>query len=168
MQHAIAWPDHYVPGETDNFASNEIIVKRLTAAAVWPHLADTSRWESYYGNVSDISFPDGSGPVLEAEKRFDFTTFSFPVKARVTEFVAPVPGRPGRMAWYGLIEGDAESRCEVHHAWLIEDLPGDRVRILTQETQNGKPARDMATARPNPMINAHQDWIEGLAGAASR
>lgn len=168
MLHAIEWPAGYVPGESDNYASNEIVVKGLTAAEVWPHLADTSEWESYYANVRDIRFPDGSGPLLAAGKRFDFTTFSFPVKARVTGFVPPAEGQPGRMAWYGLIEGDAETRCEVHHAWLFEDLPGGRVRILTQETQNGKPARDMATARPNPMINAHQDWIEGLARQAAR
>jgi len=42
------------------------------------------------------------------------------------------------------------------------------VRILTQETQNGKPARDLAVAKPNPMINAHQEWIEGLARAAAQ
>ncbi|MDD2135396.1 hypothetical protein NP537_14235 [Pseudomonas kurunegalensis] len=54
----------------------------------------------------------------------------------------------------------------LQHAWLIEDLPGNRVRILTQETQKGKPAAELARTKPNPMINGHQDWIEGLAQAA--
>jgi len=66
------------------------------------------------------------------------------------------------------VEGSAETRPDVHHAWLLEDLPGGRVRILTQETQNGKPARELAQAKPNPMLNAHQEWIEGLARAAAR
>jgi hypothetical protein len=33
--------------------------------------------------------------------------------------------------------GDA---LDVIHAWLFEDLPGGRVRILTQESQKGVPA----------------------------
>jgi len=40
------------------------------------------------------------------------------------------------------------------------------VRILTQETQEGKPAEDLAKAKPNPMINGHLDWLDGLVGAA--
>jgi hypothetical protein len=66
------------------------------------------------------------------------------------------------------VEGDAATRLDVHHAWLFEDLPGGRVRILTQETQNGQPARELAATRPNPMLNAHQEWIDGLAAAARR
>jgi hypothetical protein len=70
------------------------------------------------------------------------------------------------VAWHGWVEGDAETRLDVHHAWLIEDLPGGRVRVLTQETQNGKPARDLAATTPNPMLNAHQEWIDGLVRTA--
>lgn len=50
--------------------------------------------------------------------------------------------------------------------WLIEDLPGGRVRILTQESQIGKPAIELANTKPNPMINGHQDWLDGLVKAA--
>jgi len=42
------------------------------------------------------------------------------------------------------------------------------VRILTQGTQIGEPARELAATKPNPMLNAHQEWIEGLAVAALR
>jgi hypothetical protein len=73
---AIFWPEGYVPGFTDNFASNEIIVAGLRAAG--------------------------------------------------------------------------------------------RVRILTQETQKGKPAEELAKTKPNPMINGHQDWLDGLVTAARR
>ncbi|MGL6244539.1 hypothetical protein [Pseudomonas sp.] len=40
------------------------------------------------------------------------------------------------------------------------------MRILTQETQKGKTAEELAKAKPNPMINGHQDWLDGLVGAA--
>lgn len=48
------------------------------------------------------------------------------------------------------------------HAWLLEDLDGGRVRISTQESQIGKPAVDLAKASPSPMLDGHQDWLNGL------
>jgi len=51
-------------------------------------------------------------------------------------------------------------------AWLIENLEGGRVRILTQETQIGKPAQELAQAQPNPVISGHQNWLSGLVDAA--
>ncbi|MFD9322534.1 hypothetical protein ACFWDQ_33625 [Streptomyces sp. NPDC060053] len=54
------------------------------------------------------------------------------------------------------------------HAWLVEDLPGGRVRILTQETQIGQPAAALAGERPNPMLNGHQAWLDGLVAVASK
>jgi len=162
----IIWPAGYLPGTTDNYVSNEITVAGLDAASVWPCLAQPLRWPGYYGNAADIVFHEGAGPELSLGRRFRFTTFGFPVEAQVTEFVPPAPGQPARMAWHGWVEGDAEQRLDVHHAWLFEDLPGGRVRILTQETQIGAPAQVLAKTRPNPMLNAHQDWIEGLAQAS--
>lgn len=79
--------------------------------------------------------------------------------------VPPKEGQAARVAWHGWA-GEGENRLDVHHAWLLEDLPGNRVRILTQETQNGKPARTLATTRPNPMINGHQEWLDGMIAAA--
>jgi hypothetical protein len=32
--------------------------------------------------------------------------------------------------------------------------------------QNGKPAQELARTKPNPMINGHQDWLDGLVAAA--
>ncbi|MDU4555178.1 MAG: SRPBCC domain-containing protein, partial [Enterobacter sp.] len=90
----------------------------------------------------------------------------FPVEAQVTEYVLPVDGEAARIAWHGWVEGDASSRLDVIHAWLFEDLPGNRVRILTQESQKGVPAQELARTVPNPMINGHQEWIVGLANAA--
>ena len=168
MMNSIVWPKGYLPGETDNFCSNEVIVKGLKTADVWPFLAKAYIWSSYYANSSDVKLPEG-GEQLQADMVFFFKTFGFPVDAQVVEFVAPQVGEPARIAWHGWAgdEGSAE-RLDVHHAWLIEDLEGGRVRILTQETQNGQPAKELAQAKPNPMINGHQDWLDGLVAAASQ
>ncbi|WP_233859631.1 SRPBCC domain-containing protein [Paraburkholderia sp. HD33-4] len=166
--HHIIWPEGYVPGFSDNFASNEMIVAGLAVADVWPQLDDTGAWPTYYSNASDIRFHDGTGPRLSAGARFRFTTFGFAVEAEVTEYVPPADGQPARVAWHGWVEGDADARLDVHHAWLLEDLPGKRVRILTQETQNGAPAKQLAATRPNPMINGHQEWLDGMIAAARR
>jgi len=167
--HHIFWPTAYLPGTTDNYVSNEIIVPDVSAAQVWAQLSNTAAWPGYYSNASDIIFHDGSGPWLSEGARFRFTTFGFLVEALVTEYVSPAAGSPARVAWHGWVEGDAatpDSRLNVHHAWLVEELSGNRVRILTQETQNGQPARELAGTTPNPMLNAHQAWLAGLAAAA--
>lgn len=164
---AIIWPDGYVPGFTDNFASNEVIVAGLSAADVWPWLATPSRWPAYYANSANVRFHEGTGPELEDGVRFSFETFGFPVEAQCNEYVPPANGQPGRVAWHGWAgEEGTDARLDVHHAWLVEDLDGGRVRILTQETQKGKPAEQLHNTKPNPMINGHQDWLDGLVAAA--
>ncbi|CAL4868593.1 hypothetical protein MMA231_02881 [Asticcacaulis sp. MM231] len=160
----IIWPQDYVPGFTENFCSNEVIVAGLSAVAVWPLLSRPAAWPIYYANSANVRFYEDKGPELAEGVRFYFETFGFPVEAQVVEYVAPA-GLPGRVAWHGWA-GEGETRLDVHHAWLVEDLPGGRVRILTQETQKGKPAAELAQTRPNPMINGHQDWLDGLVAAA--
>ncbi|MEU4562759.1 SRPBCC domain-containing protein [Actinoplanes sp. NPDC023936] len=168
-QNAISWPDRYLPGTGDNFVSNEVVVRGPRATDVWRYLVDTSTWESYYGNVADISFPGGDGPELHGGVRFRFGTFGFPpLDAHVVEFQAPADGVPGRLSWTAKQDGEPADRLDVLHAWLVEDLPGGRVRILTQETQIGQPAAALAAERPNPMLNGHQAWLDGLIEAARR
>lgn len=162
----IVWPEKYLPGTTDNFVSNEVIVRGLTAEDVWLYLEDTADWERYYGNVSKISFDGDAGPELSAGARFRFTTFGLVVEAEVTEYVEPAPDKAARVAWRAWVDGSEEERLDVLHAWLIEDLPGGRVRVLTQESQIGKVAQKMAETRPNPMLNEHQNWLDGLVKAA--
>jgi hypothetical protein len=164
---AIIWPANFEPGFSDNFVSNEVIVAGLSAAEIWPLLSHPECWPTYYANSANVRFYHGSGPELTAGDRFYFETFGFPVEASCNESIAPAPGAPGRLAWHGWAgtEG-ANDRLDVHHAWLIEDLDGGRVRILTQETQNGQPAIGLRDSKPNPMLNGHQDWLDGLIGAA--
>lgn len=166
---AINWPDGYVPGFTENFVSNEVIVAGLSAAEVWPLLSHPLRWPTYYANSANVRFLDGKGPELENGACFYFETFGFPVHAQCNEYVPPANGQAGRVAWHGWAgEQGTDARLDVHHAWLIEDLDGDRVRILTQETQKGKPAEQLRNTKPNAMINGHQDWLDGLVAAARK
>ncbi|WP_205962760.1 SRPBCC domain-containing protein [Pararobbsia silviterrae] len=164
----IVWPEGYVPGFTDNFCSNEVIVTGLTVDDVWPLLNIPDRWPTYYANSANTRFYDGKGPALENGVRFFFETFGFPVEAQVVEHVAPVKGQPARVAWHGWAGSTPEDRLDVHHAWLLEDLSAGRLRILTQESQKGQPAIALAAANPNPMINGHQDWLNGLVAAARK
>ncbi|KAK3703555.1 hypothetical protein LTR37_014402 [Vermiconidia calcicola] len=165
-QSAIVWPRRYLPGTTDNFVSNEVIAKDLTASQIWHLLADISKWETYYDNVSQITPPE-SGPVLQRGDRFKFSTFGFPVlTCPVQEFVPPVEGQAGRIAWSAKLEGNPDTEVDVYHAWLVENLEGDRVRILTQESQIGKPAAELSAKKPSRMLLGHQDWLDGLVAAA--
>lgn len=162
----ILWPAGYVPGFTDNYCSNEVIVTGLIVEDLWPFLNTPHLWPTYYANSANTRFYDGKGPELSGGDRFYFETFGFPVEAQVVEHVPPVVGQAARISWHGWAGSTPEDRLDVHHAWLIEALSGGRVRILTQETQVGKPAQELAQAKPNPMINGHQDWLEGMVAAA--
>lgn len=166
MPSHINWPEKYLPGLTDNYVSNEVIVKGITAQQVWPLLADITKWETYYSNASQVT-PPPSGPILKEGDRFSFSTFGFPpLQSQVCESVAPSgKGTPGRLAWRAWQDGDEESAIDVYHAWIVEDLEWGVVRILTQESQIGKPAAGLATQKPNPMLNGHQDWLDGLVKA---
>ncbi|KAI8882828.1 hypothetical protein K501DRAFT_295012 [Backusella circina FSU 941] len=146
-QSAIHWPDHYLPGTTDNFVSNEIIVKNLSAKDVWTYLSDTSVWSEYYSNVSDISFPHGGGPKLVANQKFKFGTFGFPpLAAEVVEFVAPTDSEAGRLSWTAKQDGTPDEKLD--------------------ESQIGEPAATLAKQIPNPMLNGHQAWLDGLRDIA--
>ena len=74
----------------------------------------------------------------------------------------PASGSPGRLAWRAWQDGDEQSKLDVYHAWIVEDLDYGAVRILTQESQIGEPAVWLATQKPNPMLNGHQDWLDSL------
>jgi hypothetical protein len=159
----INWPDTYLAGTTDNFVSNEVIVASLTSAQVWPYLNDTKHWSTYYKNASEVGYEVGAGPELGAGVRFHFTTFAMRVEAEETEHVPPT----ARLSFRAWIAGSTPEVASGLHAWLIEDLHRGRVRVLTQESQIGEPAKQMAKMKPKPLLNAHQDWLEGLVQIAA-
>lgn len=163
MLNEICWPEEYLPGTTDNFVSNEVIVKDLKEEDVWAYLTYATVWEKYYSNSSDARYKEEGKTELYPNAPFFFKTFGFPIDAEVVEFEAPKNGI-ARIAWHGWAEGDADHRLDVIHAWLLEELPGYRLRILTQESQIGKPAAELAGT--NVMIDGHQSWLNGLVKAA--
>jgi hypothetical protein len=165
MLNEITWPHEYLPGTTDSFASNEIIVRGTTAADVFENLIDTAIWPTCHDNATDVEFDNTEGTKLAPDTRFRFKTFGFPIEAQVIEFEAPADGKPGRLAWHGWAEGDADAdhRLDVVHAWLLEDLYEGCVRILTQESQKGKPAAELFESEPDTMNISHQKWVKGLA-----
>ncbi|KAI9147428.1 hypothetical protein HJFPF1_12448 [Paramyrothecium foliicola] len=166
MASYIFWPKKFLPGTTDNFVSNEVYVLGITVDQVWNLLADISKWESYYDNVGQITPPAG-GTFLNKGDNFKFSTFGFPpLDCEVLESVKPSGTTPGRLAWRAWQHGDAESALDVYHAWLIETSEWGAVRILTQESQIGKPAAGLAEQKPNPMLNGHQNWLDGLVSTA--
>lgn len=163
MLNEIYWPEEYLPGTTDNFVSNEVIVKDLKAEDVCPYLTHATVWEKYYSNSSNARYKEEGKTELYPNAPFFFKTFGFPIDAEVVEFEAPKDGI-ARIAWHGWAEGDADHQLDVIHAWLLEELPGNRLRILTQESQIGKPAAELAGT--NVMIDGHQSWLNGLVKAA--
>ncbi len=64
MLNEINWPYDYLLGLTDNFASNEVIVKGINAQEVFDNLIDTSIWPTYYSSPSDIEFDNTKGTKL--------------------------------------------------------------------------------------------------------
>lgn len=165
--HSISFPSRFLPGTTDNFVSNEVIVKDLTVFDIWHYLIDTAEWEKYYDNAANIELTNGENSDLHYGERFHFDTFGFPIDAQVMELVSPTVDSPvARIAWHGWNDGDEDSSIDVYHAFLIEQLPDNRVRLLTQESQLGKSAAELAVTVPNPMLNGHQAWLDGLVTAA--
>ncbi|CAI6334280.1 unnamed protein product [Periconia digitata] len=161
-QSSIIWPDHFLPGTTDNFVSNETIARGISASQIWSLLSDISKWETYYKNCAQITAPD-SGPTLQKGNMFKFSTFGFPpLTCTVEEYVEPARNTPGRIAW----SSKTDEGLEIYHAWVVEDIEKDRVRILTQESQIGPIFDKWAMEKPNKMLLGHQDWLDGLVHAA--
>ncbi|MCH4008186.1 SRPBCC domain-containing protein [Companilactobacillus sp.] len=165
---SINWSTEFLPGTTDNFVSNEVIAQGITLDSVWNNLVDTSKWEKYYDNATNIDLEDKKDTLLHFGESFHFDTFGFPIDAQVMELVAPTDGKIARLAWHGWQNGDADTQFDVYHAFLIERLSDDRIRLLTQESQIGKPAAELAKQDPNPMLNGHQKWLDGLVRIAKK
>lgn len=158
----IQFPEKWTPGYTDNFVSNEVIVKDLDFTKVLDGLLDAAKWETYYDNSSDIFMYNQENTILNNNTRFRFKTFGFDVEAKVEEYALDQEAGSLRLAWHGRNEEEGDGFLEVYHAWLVERLDKNRVRILTQESQIGTPAKELAKSTPNTMLNGHQAWLDGL------
>lgn len=157
-QKAINWPKEFLPGFTDNFGSNETYYKGLKAEEIWQFLEDISIWCKYYNAASDVKVIDQNNQKLKLGTKFTFKTFGYKMNCEVIEYQAPMGQMEGRIAWRA--STDDKNSFECIHAWLIENMPDGRVRILTQESQKGTLAIDMA--KTNDLNNTHQNWIDSL------
>lgn len=163
---SINFPEKFTPGLTDNFVSNEVVFKDLDFDKILDGLLDAGKWETYYENSSDVHMYNQDSTVLTNDTRFRFKTFGFDVEAQVEEYDLDAENGVLRLAWHGWNEGEGDEFLDVYHAWLVQKLDRNRVRILTQESQIGTPAKELAKSVPNTMMLGHQAWLDGLVAFA--
>jgi hypothetical protein len=152
-EHAIRWPDRFLPDRAPVHVVNAITVA-VPPEAVWKALIRAVDWPEFYANASKVAIEDG-GPDLFAEARFTWRTFGVDLETQVQEF-EPFE----RIAWLA-----TAPLIEAYHAWLILPVPGG-CRVITEETQQGLAARAGRLFFPGRMERQHQLWLEGLARAA--
>lgn len=104
--------------------------------------------------------------VLTNDTRFRFKTFAFDVEAQVEECDLDAENDVLHLAWHGWNEAKGDEFLDVYHAWLIQKLDHSRIRILTQESQIGTPAKELAKSVPNTMMLGHQSRLDGLVAFA--
>ncbi|MGV0166983.1 SRPBCC domain-containing protein [Furfurilactobacillus sp. WILCCON 0119] len=171
MLHNINWSSVFEPGNTNAFISNEIVVKNIDMRALWDNLIDTRKWQDYYSEAKNIVVEDGETSLLNFGSRFTFETLGNAVRAEVMDFVAPSEESPvARIGWRGM-PSDQQGDNNVLYAYqsfLVEPLSNGSTRILLQESQSGEVARKQASMKPNPVITAHQTWIENLAEVSKK
>ena len=166
---AIHWPKEFTPGFTDNFVSAETYVAGLTAEEVFPYLTHAHIWADYYDGVSDMKLTGSDGkPELKEGTRFSFNIIGWDVTAEVVEFVEPSKERPGRLSWHGWVPGDENTRFDALHGFLFENMPDGRVRILTQESEIGKPAAELAKSHSASLLVGFQAWLDGMVDFARK
>ena len=155
-QRSILWPDGFAPEACLLHARNELSIA-ASAERVWDVLVRAAEWPSWYANCRRLRFEDGSGPDLEADTRFTWTTFGARVASTVVEFEPPF-----RLAWSASALGSRG-----HHAWLL--IPTrDGCRVVTEETQKGWGIRIIRVPLRRGLLRQHQIWLEGLSSLAAR
>ena len=166
---AIYWPKEFTPGFTDNFVSAETYVAGLTAEEVFPYLTHAHIWHDYYDGASDVKLiGSDEKPELKEGTKFSFNIIGWDVTAEVVEFVEPSKDRPGRLSWHGWVPGDENKRFDALHGFLFENMTDGRVRILTQESEIGKPAAELAKSHSASLLVGFQAWLDGMVDFARK
>ncbi len=96
QQSAIVWPEEYLPGTTDNFASNEIIVSGLTAAQRRSSM--TPRCGRAITVTLPISISMTAAARPQRQRPLQLQHLRLPIEAQITEYVPPVAGQAARVA----------------------------------------------------------------------
>ena len=86
---AINWPKEFLPGTTDNFTSNEVIIKDLSTKDIWIFLEDASLWSSYYKNIVDVKMKNQKSFHLNGLSKFKYTILVLDLDTIMHEFIPP-------------------------------------------------------------------------------
>ena len=86
---AINWPKEFLPGTTDNFTSNEVIIKNLSTKDIWIFLEDSSLWSSYYKNIVDVKMKNQKSFRLNGLSKFKYTILVLDLDTIMHEFIPP-------------------------------------------------------------------------------
>ncbi len=153
----IQWPERYLPGRSDVFAHNEIIIP-APAATIWNILLRAEEWPSWYPSAHSIHFVSHTGPDLRNRSRFRWNTFGLRITSKVLEF------DPERLiAWNAHGIG-----VDAYHVWLLTPLANGSTHVLTEETQNGWLAALGKRFMPNHLQRRHRVWLEQLSVRAQQ
>lgn len=100
-----------------------------------------------------------------AHAPFFFKPFGLPTDAEVANFEEPRDSI-AHVSWHDRAKGEGEHRLDMNHIRLPEELPGNRLRILTQERQIGKSATVMG--RMSAKVDGYQARLYGIMKPSQR
>lgn len=146
----IHWPKGFHPKEADAFVHNEIWIN-APASVIWANLVDAGDWPAWYSNASDMQIGSSDKRTLEAETKFTWKTFGFPIQSKVNEFVPC-----SRLGWFGSGTG-----ITAYHTWLIVEKAGG-CQVITEEAQVGPSAIRYNIEQPTAMHDGHNWWLTAL------
>ena len=83
MLNEVNWSQDYLPGTTDNFASNEIIVKGISAKDVFDNLIDTSIGRLTTTTSPTFIFTTVTRPSSRRTRALSSRLLAFPLKRKL-------------------------------------------------------------------------------------
>ena len=161
---AIAFPQDFLPGNGDNFLSNEFYVDSSTAEEVWPFLVDAALWPTYYKKISKVEVKEQEGTKLNVGTKFSYkdANLKIGVDCECLESQPPSVDKEGRLMWKASYEVKGEKKYESVRGWILENMGNGRTRIFTQEVQKGDVARKLYKETYD-MLSSSEKWVRQLA-----
>jgi uncharacterized membrane protein len=126
------------------------VVANAPVGLVWKLLADINGWPRWQSDISRVNAPT---PLVFGSD-FDWAIDGSPVHSRLELIKA---GR--RLAWISF----TGSRQTIH-VWTLEALSGNKTRITSAESMDGKPM----PLTSKELAESDQAWLNALKVAAER
>jgi hypothetical protein len=163
---SIHWPEGYLPGFTDNFVSNEVIVAGLSAAQVWPISPPPPHGRPITPTAPIPPFSTAPARCSPTERASSSAPSAFPsTRAATTMSLPPMVNRAASPGTAGPVRKARRTGWTCITPGWSRIWTGPRAHPDPGNAE-GEPAKELAKADPNPMINGHQDWLNGLVRAA--